>query len=97
MVSRPTFRPAIVSADDVENSKPDPETFFKCADQLNVPYDNCIVFEDAPKGVEAAANAGMRCAVLTTMHAKEDFAAYDNTIGFAKDFTDAVFLQLLGR
>ena len=88
---------AIVSADDVEYSKPHPETFTKCADQLQVPYQNCLVFEDAPKGVEAAANAGMRCAVLTTMHEKEDFAAYENIIGFAKDFKDANFIKLLGK
>lgn len=88
---------AIVSADDVEYSKPDPETFLKCANQLQVAYENCIVFEDAPKGVEAADNAGMRCAVLTTMHAEPDFAAYDNIIGFAKDFRDAGFLKLLGK
>lgn len=88
---------AIVSADDVEYSKPHPETFLKCADQLGIAYDNCIVFEDAPKGVEAAARAGMQCAVLTTMHTKEDFAAYDNVIAFAEDFNDASFLSLLGK
>lgn len=86
---------AIVSADDVVNSKPDPETFLKCADQLNVAYENCLVLEDAPKGVEAAANAGMPCAVLTTMHEQEDFAAYANTIGFAKDYTDSFFVNML--
>ena len=86
---------AIVSADNVEFSKPHPETFLKCADLLGVAYENSIVFEDAPKGVEAAANAGMRCAVLTTMHIKEDFAAYNNIIGFAEDFTDPVFIKLL--
>ena len=88
---------AIVSADDVENSKPDPETFLKCADLLQVAYEKCIVFEDAPKGVEAAENAGMRCAVLTTMHEEPDFAAYNNTMGFAKDFTYAGILKLLGK
>jgi beta-phosphoglucomutase family hydrolase len=86
---------AIVSADDVEYSKPHPETFLKCADHLGIALNNCIVFEDAPKGVEAAANAGMRCAVLTTMHPQEDFAAYDNIIAFAKDFSDRSFLNLL--
>jgi beta-phosphoglucomutase len=88
---------AIVSADDVINSKPDPETFLKCADGMGISYDKCIVFEDAPKGVEAAANAGMKCVVLTTMHVKEDFAAYDNIIGFAEDFRNAVFLSLLEK
>jgi beta-phosphoglucomutase len=86
---------AIVSADDVVYSKPHPETFLKCADQLGIAYENCVVFEDAPKGVEAAANAGIKCAVLTSMHVKEDFAGYDNIICFGADYTEAAFIQLL--
>ena len=78
------FFKAIVSADDVTTSKPDPETFIKCAKLLNVSPGNCIVFEDAPKGVEAAQNADMDCVVLTTMHEKEDFMKYDNVVGLSK-------------
>lgn len=86
---------AIVSADDVEFSKPHPETFIKCADKLNISYQDCVVFEDAPKGVEAAANAGMKCMVLTTMHTAGEFQQYDNIIAFAEDFTSPVFSYLL--
>jgi beta-phosphoglucomutase len=78
---------SIVSADTVEKSKPDPQTFIICADQLKTPYENCIVFEDAPKGVEAAANAGMQCVVLTTMHTEEEFSKYTNIVCFSKDYT----------
>ena len=79
---------SIVSADNVEFSKPHPETFTKCADELGVKYSDCIVFEDAPKGVECAANAGMQCVVLTTMHPKEDFAAYNNIICFIENYNE---------
>ena len=91
------FFKAIVSADDVTTSKPDPETFIKCAELLNVSPENCIVFEDAPKGVEAAQNAGMDCVVLTTMHEKEEFSQYKNVIGFIEDYSSvnpAEFLKL---
>lgn len=81
------YFPVVVSADDVLISKPNPETFLKCAELLGVEAKDCIVFEDAPKGVESAYNAGMSCFVLNTTHPKEDFAAYDNIIGFAKDYT----------
>jgi len=81
------FFKAIVSADDVTTSKPDPETFIKCAELLNVSPENCIVFEDAPKGVEAAQNAGMDCVVLTTMHGKEDFMKYNNVVRFIEDYS----------
>jgi len=81
------FFKAIVSADDVATSKPDPETFIKCAQLLQVAPENCIVFEDAPKGVEAAQNAGMQTVVLTTMHAKEEFDGYNNIMAFIEDYT----------
>lgn len=85
---------AIVSADDVKLSKPDPETFLKDAEILGVNPENCIVFEDAPKGVEAAQNAGMRCIVLTTMHTADEFARYSNIIGFIEDYTDPMLETL---
>ena len=65
---RPYFR-AIVSADDVAVSKPHPEVFLRCAELLGVPPAECLVFEDVPKGAEAARNAGMAAVVLTTTHA----------------------------
>ena len=79
---------AIVSAEDVIDSKPHPETFTKGAQLLGVDPEACIVFEDAPKGVEAAQNAGMSCVVLTTMHEKEEFRPYNNIIRFIKDYTE---------
>jgi beta-phosphoglucomutase len=86
---------AIVSADDVTKSKPDPETFSKGAEILGLKPSECIVFEDAPKGVEAARNAGMKCVVLTTMHEKDEFSQYDNIIGYIKDYTDPFMNELL--
>jgi beta-phosphoglucomutase len=77
----------IVSADDVTISKPHPETYLKCAQLLGVDAANCLVFEDAPKGVEAAKNAGMPSVVLNTMHEKEEFAVYNNIIRYTKDYT----------
>lgn len=84
---RPYFD-AIVSADDVSFSKPHPETYLKCARLLNEEPKNCIVFEDSPKGVEAAANAGMHSVVLTTMHTREEFSKFGNIICFVKDYND---------
>jgi beta-phosphoglucomutase-like phosphatase (HAD superfamily) len=49
---------------------------------------NCIVFEDALKGVAAAENAGMQTVVVTTMHAQEEFSQYNNILCFVKDYTD---------
>ena len=86
---------SIVSADDVVESKPDPETYLKGASELDVLAEECIVFEDAPKGVEAAKRAGMKAVVLTTMHEAHEFSEYDNIICFIKDYHDLVFSKLI--
>ncbi len=84
------YFPVVVSANDVVISKPHPETFLKAAAGLNVDAGDCIVFEDAPKGVEAALNAGMKCVVLTTMHEKEEFLQYPNILGYIVDYRDPI-------
>jgi len=80
---------SIVSADDVAVSKPDPETYLKCAEELGVKPGECLVFEDAPKGVEAAQNAGMNTVVLTTMHGIEEFSVYENIVAFLDDYSSS--------
>jgi beta-phosphoglucomutase len=86
---------AIVSADDVVLSKPHPETFLKAAAQLGAAPADCIVFEDVPKGAEAAQNAGMKAVVLTTTHAVAEFAHLPNVLHFAPDFTDEFMRALV--
>ncbi|MDB5018404.1 MAG: yqaB [Mucilaginibacter sp.] len=86
---------AIVSADDVLLSKPDPETFIKAARLLNVSPVNCLVFEDVPKGAEAAANAAMEAVVITTTHQPDEFKHLPNVIHFANDFTDNFLKELV--
>ena len=49
----------IIDGTKVGKSKPDPEVFTKGADELGVPYAECVVFEDAVAGVEAGKRAGM--------------------------------------
>jgi HAD superfamily hydrolase (TIGR01509 family) len=49
----------ICTADDVENTKPDPALFTLTAEKLGVTPDEVIVFEDSPNGVLGAKRAGM--------------------------------------
>jgi beta-phosphoglucomutase len=85
----------IVSADDVVISKPHPETYLKAAELLHTEPKNCIVFEDAPKGVESAANAGMQAIVLTTTHEEKEFDGYNNVIAFVKDYNNSRLIKRL--
>lgn len=52
---------AIVDGNKVTKAKPDPEVFLNAAKELNVNATECVVFEDAIAGIEAAKNAAMRC------------------------------------
>ena len=83
----------IVSADDVSRSKPDPETYLKCASLLGIDPQDCLVFEDVPKGVESAYNAGMKAMVLNTMHVQHEFQQFNNILGFHDDYTRVALKQ----
>lgn len=50
----------VVSAEDVQRGKPDPEVYLTAASRLGVSPDRCIVVEDAAAGIAGARNAGMR-------------------------------------
>ncbi|RKD19632.1 haloacid dehalogenase [Pelobium manganitolerans] len=86
------YFPVVVSADDVSTSKPDPETFTKGAELLGVQASKCLVFEDAPKGVEAAKNAGMQALALTTLHTPDEFHITDNIIRFVRNYEGLALL-----
>lgn len=51
----------IIDGTKVSAAKPDPEVFLNGAKSLNLLPEQCIVFEDAEAGVEAAINGGMKC------------------------------------
>lgn len=51
---------AIVSAEDVNRGKPDPEVYLLAASRVGVPPGRCVVVEDAVAGIEGARRAGMR-------------------------------------
>lgn len=59
---------AIIDGNTVSKAKPNPEVFVKGAEALNVPPGNCVVFEDAFAGVEAALIGGMKCIGIGTKH-----------------------------
>jgi len=55
----------IVTAEDVANHKPHPDTFLKAAELMGVSPEYCQVFEDSPLGIQAAETAGMIATDIT--------------------------------
>lgn len=62
----------IVAGDHVTKGKPDPEGYLKAAEMLHVEPSTCIVFEDAPNGVEAGKNADMKVVAVPSPYVKGD-------------------------
>lgn len=79
---------AIVSAADVRHGKPAPDVFLEAAARCQVRPEHCVVFEDAPAGVEAARRAGMRAVALTTSFPAHVFAKFDNVVAVARNFDE---------
>lgn len=62
----------IVTAADVQKSKPSPECYLFAAERLGVEPKECVVFEDSMAGVEAAKAAGMQLVALSTTLPREE-------------------------
>jgi len=77
----------VVSPADGVRGKPHPDIFPEAARRLGVPPSECIVFEDAPLGIEAAQRAHMMAVALTTSLSPDVFAAFDNILGIVPDLT----------
>jgi beta-phosphoglucomutase-like phosphatase (HAD superfamily) len=72
---------AIVSGDDAIHGKPNPEIFLLAASKLGINPSECVVFEDAPHGVQAAKRAGMFCVAVPNATTKgRDFSLADVVI-----------------
>ena len=74
----------LVSAEEVERGKPDPQMFLKAAEHFNVSPENCVVIEDSPVGIEAGKRAGMTVVardnrILPVDTSKADYRVFDLT------------------
>lgn len=81
----------IISGLDVEKGKPDPECYLKAAGRMGVSPEECLVFEDITRGIEAGLNAGMRvCAVEDAYSEYQRAEKLELSHYYIKDFTDII-------
>jgi beta-phosphoglucomutase-like phosphatase (HAD superfamily) len=65
---------ALARGDEGLPGKPEPAIFLKAAERLGIAPEHCVVFEDAPLGIEAARRAGMRAVAICTSHTAEELS-----------------------
>jgi beta-phosphoglucomutase family hydrolase len=91
LIGLSSFFEAIVTAEDVQIGKPDPQVFLMAAHRLGMPPDRCVVFEDAHVGIAAARAGGMRVVGVATTHRREELGEAD----LAVDRLDTLDLSAL--
>lgn len=60
--------PVLIAGEDVQNGKPAPDCFMLAATILGQPIEECLIFEDAPAGIEAAEASGASVLVVSATH-----------------------------
>ncbi|MDD4610156.1 MAG: HAD family phosphatase [Bacteroidaceae bacterium] len=87
----------IVTADQIEQSKPDPACYLSAADKVHVSPENSVVFEDSHHGITAGKAAGAQVIGLATTHPASDLEKFVNPI--IRDFVAFSYpkmIELLG-
>jgi beta-phosphoglucomutase family hydrolase len=87
---------AVVGGADVQHGKPNPEIFLKSASILGVQPADCLVFEDALGGIEAASRAGMDAVMICTTIPAREVAGQPHVLHAVPDFTHLDLPALLG-
>ncbi len=85
---------ATVCGDEVENGKPDPEVFTLAAQRIGCKPENCIVIEDAPVGILAAHNGGMKVIAVATTHPNYELKEADIVVSNLTDLDNEKLFKL---
>ena len=88
--SHPEFRSmfdAILTSEDFERSKHDPDCYLKAAQRLGVEVGDCVVFEDSFNGLKSGRAAGMYVVGLSTTNPAEAIRPYCDEViaNYVKD------------
>jgi beta-phosphoglucomutase-like phosphatase (HAD superfamily) len=85
---------AVVGGDEGLPGKPQPAIFLEAARRIGAPAASCIVFEDAPLGIEAARRAGMRAVAVCTSHSAAELAGA-HVVAQVRDYEELLTTDFL--
>ena len=85
---------AVVGGDEGLPGKPEPAIFLEVARRLGVAPEHCVVFEDAPFGIEAARRAGMAAVAVCSSHSAHDLAG-PHVLGSIDNYRGAAAAAIL--
>jgi beta-phosphoglucomutase len=87
----------VTNSSEVSHGKPDPEIFLLTAAKLGIEPADCLVFEDALNGFEAAARAGMRSVGLATVNSPATIIEQPSVVAAYRDFLSVEPQDLIGN
>ena len=80
----------IITADETNKSKPNPEPYLNTMKALGVKPEETVIIENAPLGVESAKSAGSLCIAITSTVTKEDLKRADFVVESLNDVEDII-------
>lgn len=95
---QPLFRhffDAVLTSEDFDRSKPDPDCYLKAAAHFGLSVDECVGFEDSFNGLKAVRAAGMYCVGLATTNPAETI--WDLCDMVVKDYNNPIVFTLLDK
>ena len=87
---------AVVGGDEGLPGKPEPAIFLEAARRMGAQATECIVFEDAPFGIEAARRAGMRAVAVCTSHSAAELAG-PHVVASVRDYNELISSEFLEK
>lgn len=84
----------IVTSEDVNRGKPDPEPYLVTLEKLGLPASQCLVIEDSENGVKSAKAAGIKCIAISNTEIPEKLQLADAIIATYKEFDNNLIQSL---
>lgn len=87
----------MITAFEVENTKPHPEPYLKAAEQIGIPIDKCVVIEDSVNGIRSGKAAGAKVIGITTTFPSDIIHEADLIVGSYEELSPKILKDLIEK